>query len=93
MRTGNSREPRRLPLALLAVGLALHAAPFDAIGQVKIVTGTEEADLRTARELAALIGEPADVPMEPLPLSSGPESLDRLRTEPGVNLAVVQLDV
>lgn len=93
MKTGSSGAPDHLPILFLAIGLALQTAAFDAVGQVRIVTGTEEPDLRTSRELVAFIAEPAGVAMEPLPLPSVPESLDRLRTEPGVNLAVVQLDV
>lgn len=93
MQTGSSRRRGHLAVALVAAGLALQGVAFDAAGQVRIVTGTEEPDLRTARELASLIAEPVDVRMELLPLPSAPASLDRLRTQPGVNLAVVQVDV
>jgi TRAP-type uncharacterized transport system substrate-binding protein len=92
VRIGTSGNPGRY-LILLAGALALHAFALDATGQVKMLTGEDASDLRMGRDLAEFIASPAGVRLDVVPSPSSPENLGRLRTEPGVNLAVVQGDV
>jgi uncharacterized protein len=73
--------------------LALHAVASDALGQVKMLTGPEETDLRMGRDLAEFIASPAGLELDVVPSPSSADSLGRLRTEAGVNLAIVQGDV
>ena len=93
MRAGTDRTISGLRCALVAVTLALHVAAPDAVAQVKMLTGAEDSDVRIGQDLATLIAEPVDIRLEVLPSSVSPESLVRLRSEPGVNLAAVQSDV
>lgn len=93
MRTGSSGKRRHFRVILLAVAIALHSVALQGIAQVTLLTGTEEADIRIGRDLADFVAAPVDVKLDVLPLPSSPESLNRLYTEPGVNLAAVQLDV
>jgi uncharacterized protein len=93
VQTGSDSTIGGLRCVLVAVTFALHAAAPDAIAQVKILTGVEDSDVRIGQDLATLIAEPVDIRLEVLPLPGSPESLERLRSEPGVNLAAVQSDV
>jgi TRAP-type uncharacterized transport system substrate-binding protein len=77
----------------IAAAFALHAAALPAVAQVKMLTGTEATDLQIGRELAELVAAPAGLRLDVLPSASAPESLNRLRAEPGVKLAAVQSDV
>jgi uncharacterized protein len=78
---------------LLAAALTLQAVSLDTVGQVKMLTGEEETDLRMGRELAEFIAAPAGIQLDVVPSPSSLENLGRLRTEPGVNLAVAQGDI
>jgi uncharacterized protein len=92
VRIGTSSTTSRC-LVLLAGVLAPYLVSLDAVGQVKMLTGEEETDLWMGRELGEYIASPAGIGLEVVPSPSSPENLGRLRSERGVNLAVVQGDV
>jgi len=93
MRTGTSGKAGRLRIALLATAIALHSIAPQAVAQVRILTGTEAADVRIGRDLADFVAKAVDIELDVLPSSGSPESFKRLYAEPDVNLAVVQQDV
>ncbi|MGB8433666.1 MAG: TAXI family TRAP transporter solute-binding subunit [Burkholderiales bacterium] len=93
MRTGSDGAIGGLRFALVAAAFALHTVPLDAVAQVKILTGVDAYDVSIGEDLATLIAEPVDMRLDVLPSPSSPETLGRLRSDPGVNLAAVQSDV
>lgn len=82
-----------LRTALVAVPLALHGAALHAAAQFKMVTATDGTDFQIGRELAKFVAPTADVQLDVAASGSSAESLRRLRSEPGVKLAIVQSDV
>jgi uncharacterized protein len=84
----------RTPLLLL-LGVALGAAAAaEPPAPARIVTGSERGTyVQIGRDLAARVAEPAGITLEVLPSKGSSENIQRLRSEPGVRLALVQSDV
>jgi TRAP-type uncharacterized transport system substrate-binding protein len=93
MRTESDCTVGGLRFVLVATALALHAVAPEAVAQLKMLTGVEDSDVRIGQDLATLIAEPVDLRLDVLPSPTSPENLERLRSEPGVNLAAVQSGV
>ena len=78
---------------LLTAALCLASLGAQAAGD-RIVTGSDRGTyIEIGRDLSRLIGKPAGLPLEVLPSKGSAENVRRLRSEPGVRLALVQSDV
>ncbi|NKI93352.1 TAXI family TRAP transporter solute-binding subunit [Rhizobacter sp. SG703] len=78
---------------LLTAALCLASLGAHAAGD-RIVTGSDRGTyIEIGRDLSRLIGKPAGLPLEVLPSKGSAENVRRLRSEPGVRLALVQSDV
>jgi TRAP transporter TAXI family solute receptor len=76
-----------LTAALCLASLGAHAGD-------RIVTGSDRGTyIEIGRDLSRFIGKPAGLPLEVLPSKGSAENVRRLRSEPGVRLALVQSDV
>lgn len=72
------------------LALAAQAASID----YKIVTASERGTyIQIGRDLARFVAPQADIALEALPSAGSAENVQRLRSEPGVKLALVQSDV
>jgi uncharacterized protein len=60
----------------------------------RIVTGSERGTyIQIGRDLAKWVAEPAGIPLEAVASKGSSDNIQRLRSEPGVRLALVQSDV
>jgi len=81
-----------LVLAFAAATSAVLAAP--PANSLQIVTGPDRGTyIQVGRDLARLVAEPAGLNLEVMPSKGSAENVKRLRSEPGVRLALVQSDV
>jgi uncharacterized protein len=81
-----------LAFTLAIVATLSTAAPAPA--EFKIVTGSDRGTyIQIGRDLARLVAEPAGLTLGALPSKGSAENVKRLRSEPGVRLALVQSDV
>ncbi|WP_157268122.1 TAXI family TRAP transporter solute-binding subunit [Azohydromonas aeria] len=82
----------RIAVALACTWAAL-AAQAAAV-EYKIVTASERGTyIQIGRDLARFVAPEADIALEALPSAGSSENVMRLRSEPGVKLALVQSDV
>ena len=79
----------------LVAAACLCAAAVGAFGAAdRIVTGSERGTyIEIGRDLSRLVAQPAGLALEVLPSKGSTENVRRLRSEPGVRLALVQSDV
>jgi hypothetical protein len=77
-----------------ACGALLTLAAQAAAVDYKIVTASERGTyIQIGRDLARFVAPEADIALEALPSAGSAENVQRLRSEPGVKLALVQSDV
>jgi uncharacterized protein len=75
-------------LAIVLTSTALAAPPL------RIVTGSDRGTyIQIGRDLARQVAEPAGITLEVMPSKGSSENIQRLRSEAGVRLALVQSDV
>jgi hypothetical protein len=93
IRTHGAMRALRTSGVALACGLAAWAAQAGSI-DYKIVTASERGTyIQIGRDLARFVAPEADINLESLPSAGSAENVQRLRSEPGVKLALVQSDV
>lgn len=77
-----------------AFAMTLTGSPADAAVPMRIVTASErETYFEIGRDLSRLIAAPAGIEMDALSSKGSADNVRRLRSEPGVRLALVQSDV
>jgi TRAP-type uncharacterized transport system substrate-binding protein len=78
---------------LLAAALLALAPSALAAGRAKLITGPERGvQPQIGRDIAKFVGRAADLDIEVVPAAGPPETLQRLREEPGIRLALLQSD-
>ena len=81
-------------LLMMVAGLLCHGLAAAAAVEFKIVTASERGTyIKIGRDLAQFVASPADIELDVLPSAGSAENVRRLRSEPGVKLALVQSDV
>jgi len=95
-----SFEPAAVIGFVLSAALALAAPTVRAAGPAatpagdQLVSGTERGTyIQIGRDLSRLIAEPVGISLAVLPSKGSAENVRRLRSDPGVRLALVQSDV
>jgi uncharacterized protein len=79
-------------LAFFVFGMVISSTVFAAPN--RIVTGSERGTyIQIGRDLARWVAEPAGIQLEVAPSKGSSDNIQRLRSEPGVRLALVQSDV
>lgn len=92
---GAARHTVALTLVLALAGMAASTAHAQSTASGDtVVTGSERGTyLQIGRDLSRLVAGPAGLQLGVLPSKGSAENVRRLRTEPGVRLALVQSDV
>jgi TRAP transporter TAXI family solute receptor len=89
----SSTRTIRATAVALACALTALASQAAAV-EYKIVTASERGTyIQIGRDLARFVAPDADIALEALPSAGSAENVQRLRSEPGVKLALVQSDV
>jgi uncharacterized protein len=79
---------------IFALAATLVSTAFGAPAVSKVVTGAERGTYtQIGRDLAQHVAQPAGITLEVMPSKGSSENIQRLRSEPGVRLALVQSDV